>query len=75
MKLDPTDEMQQELVTELCIPLYQISSAGKMRVETKQELKKRGVDSPDIAEAFLMTLIRHSIKKKKNLEFPKLAIV
>jgi len=75
VSLDPDDEMQRELAVELSIPLYQISSAGKIRVESKQELKKRGVNSPDLAEALIMTFIRSSIKKNKHIELPRLAIV
>jgi phage terminase large subunit len=69
------NEDTQALITELCLPRYQISSAGKMRVESKQELKKRGIDSPDIAEAFLMTLLRHSNKARTPLKQPQLAII
>lgn len=75
VSLDKDNPKVHELISELCSPSYQINSNGKMRVETKQEMKKRGISSPDIAEAFLMTLIRTSAIKRKPLEMPKLAIV
>lgn len=34
---------------------YKITSSGKLQVESKEEIKKRGLPSPDIAEALLMT--------------------
>lgn len=43
------------LISELTTPLYSFTSSGKIVVESKDDLKKRGVRSPDLADAFLLT--------------------
>lgn len=48
----PEDEA---LIAELSTPTYAITSSGRLKVEGKDEMKKRGVDSPDIADAFCLT--------------------
>lgn len=45
----------QDLVAELTLPGYKLTSAGKIQVESKDDLKKRGVTSPDLADAFCLT--------------------
>lgn len=45
------DELRQELVA----PTYTFLSNGKLKVESKGELKKRGMRSPDIADALCLT--------------------
>ena len=37
------------------MPKYRYTSTGKLQVEAKDEMKKRGVRSPDLADAFIMT--------------------
>lgn len=44
------------LIEELSTPRYTFTSHGKILVERKEEMKKRGMPSPDIAEAFILTL-------------------
>ncbi len=44
-----------ELIAELTVPKYSITSANKLKVEGKDELKKRGVISPDKADAWNLT--------------------
>lgn len=41
---------------ELAVPRYTFMSNGKLKVESKADLKKRGVTSPDYADSFLLTL-------------------
>ena len=48
----PTDEV---LCAELATVRYSFSSSGKLRVETKDEMKKRGLRSCDLADAFVLT--------------------
>lgn len=43
------------LIAELTLPSYKVTSSGKIQVESKDELKKRGVISPDLADAFCLT--------------------
>jgi phage terminase large subunit len=42
------------LTAELTAPTYVFTSTGKMAVETKADMKKRGLRSPDLADAFLL---------------------
>lgn len=47
----------QELVQELCTPKYEVLGSGKIRVESKQDVKDRVLEkkSPDKADAFILT--------------------
>lgn len=49
----PKDE---SLFSELVSPRYSFSSTGKLKVESKQDMKKRGLPSPDRADAVILTL-------------------
>ncbi len=50
-----------ELIAELTLPKYEVTSGGKLKVESKDEIKKRGVISPDLADAFCLTFaVKHS---------------
>lgn len=46
--LDPNDE---EMATQLSSIRYKITSKGKIQIESKDDMKKRGVGSPDRADA------------------------
>lgn len=48
----PDDE---ELIGELTSAKYTITPAGKFAAESKKDMKERGLDSPDRADAFLNT--------------------
>ena len=48
-------EKSDELVAELTAPKYQERPSGKLKVESKDELRARGMRSPDLADAFLLT--------------------
>jgi len=43
------------LIGELSLPKYEILPNGKTKIESKDDLAKRGVRSPDLADAFIMT--------------------
>ena len=45
----------EELVGELVSVKYKITSSGKLQVESKDEMKKRAMRSPDLADAFILT--------------------
>jgi len=49
------DEMDLEFVAELTVPTYKPTSSGKFVVESKDDLKARGVNSPDLADSFIVT--------------------
>jgi hypothetical protein len=48
----PFDET---LIDELSQPTFEFLSSGKLKVEGKTEMKKRGLRSPDLADAFMLT--------------------
>lgn len=41
---------------QLAHPKYKINSSGKMKLESKEDMKKRGVSSPDVGDALALTL-------------------
>lgn len=43
------------LIAELSMPKYSFTSTGKIKVESKDEMKKRYPRSPDVADAFCLT--------------------
>lgn len=46
----------EDLMAELAAPRFKFSSSGKLQIESKDDLKKRGLRSPDIADAVVMTM-------------------
>lgn len=48
----PKDET---LVNELALVKFKYTANGKLQIESKEDIKKRGFDSPDVADAFIMT--------------------
>jgi hypothetical protein len=50
-KLPKLPELRQELVA----PTYTFTSSGKVKVEGKQEMKRRGMRSPDLADALCLS--------------------
>lgn len=50
-KIPANDDLRQELVA----PTYTFLSNGKLKVESKGEMKKRGMRSPDLADALCLT--------------------
>ncbi len=51
VKLPKDDDLRAELIA----PSYAFASNGKIKVESKSELKKRGMRSPDLADALCLT--------------------
>ena len=43
---------------ELANPKYKLTSTGKMQLESKEDMKKRGVKSPNVGDALALTLSR-----------------
>ncbi len=59
------------LIAELTAPTYTFSSTGKMVVESKADMKKRGLRSPDLADAFLLTFAGHERRKVERYRRPE----
>lgn len=53
---DVNKDLADRLQAELSVPTYRYTPGRKIKVEGKEELAARGVDSPDVADAFLLTL-------------------
>jgi phage terminase large subunit len=54
---DPADvPLIEKLIGELTAPTYDFTSLGKRKVESKADMKARGVPSPNLADAFLLSL-------------------
>jgi len=45
-----------QLLSELTSIRYSFTSSGKMKAESKDEMRKRGLGSPDLADAFCLTM-------------------
>lgn len=56
------DRLQAELST----AKYTITDRNKVKVESKQSMKDRGIDSPDLADAFLLTLYKAPVVIEKD---------
>lgn len=52
---DVTIPQDDALVAELVAPKYKIESSGKLKVESKDDMKKRGVRSPNKADSLCLT--------------------
>jgi hypothetical protein len=50
-----TLSLGQELANELSTPFYDFNRNGAVKVEGKKEMKKRGIPSPNIADALCIT--------------------
>lgn len=56
-------EDDEQTVAQLSSRKYGMTSNGKIKIEPKKEMKKRGLDSPDRADALALALYLGKIKK------------
>ena len=56
-------EDDEQTVAQLSSRKYAMTSNGKIKIESKKEMKKRGLDSPDRADALALALYLGKIKK------------
>lgn len=61
----------ERLKDELTLPQKSTSKRGLDIVESKDDIKKRGFNSPNIADAFIMGAVPHLVGKPKPLGFTK----
>jgi len=57
------------LRAELTAPTYRMSSSGKVIVESKDEMKARGLPSPDLADAFNLAIYARSRARRRVSSF------
>ncbi len=53
----------ETLIAELSLPKYKYTSRGRLKVESKDELKKRYPQSPDVADAFCLTFAGAAVSR------------
>ena len=46
---------------------YSITSNGKFKAEGKDSMKKRGLKSPDLADAFVLTFAGQAVRASGNM--------
>lgn len=57
----------EELIAELTTPSFSFMSNGKIKVESKEQMKKKGHNSPDLADALCLTFAsRHGFAKSNR---------
>lgn len=61
----------EELIAELTTPSFSFMSNGKIKVESKEQMKKKGHNSPDLADALCLTFAsRHGfVKSNRNYKW------
>lgn len=59
---------QEELINELTALRFKILSSGKFKAEGKDEMKKRGLRSPDLADAFILTFASQAMKAAGSVD-------
>ena len=67
------DEADEELAAQLSNLKYKVTSNGKIQVESKEDMKKRGVSSPDRADAVMLSFAEGDIEDAESLlagDFP-----
>ena len=58
-----------QLVHELAAPRFSFTSSGKIKIESKDELRKRGIKSPDLADAFCLTFATNAVAAAHGSRF------
>lgn len=56
-------EDDAETIAQLSVRKYTLTSSGRLEVESKKEMKKRGLDSPDRADALALSVYLGKVKK------------
>ena len=70
LSLARLDELTyQRLRAELTAPTYRMTSSGKVQIESKEELKARGLPSPDLADAFNLASHARSRARRRVASF------
>ena len=57
------------LIHELAAPRFAFTSSGKIKIESKDELRKRGIKSPDLADAFCLTFASNAVAAAHGSRF------
>jgi len=60
-KQDVRLDIDRQVLAQLASPSYKSDSSGRIQIEAKAEMKRRGVSSPDRAEAILLALYESKV--------------
>jgi hypothetical protein len=71
-KQDVTLAVDRKAIAQLTAPTYRANSSGRLQIESKADMKRRGVSSPDRAEALLLALFEPP--RKEPILAPPLSI-
>jgi hypothetical protein len=52
---------EADLISELVAPRYEFTSTGRMKLEGKDQMRRRGLASPDMADALAMTFAHDAV--------------
>ena len=63
------DKNLNNLIDELCAPRKEIDNNGRVKVESKKDLRKREIKSPNLADAFIIANSASMIKKRSFNEW------
>jgi hypothetical protein len=68
-----SEPVYARLRTELTSPTYRMTSSGKVQIESKDEMKARGLPSPDLADAFNLALYARARARRRVSSFGAVA--
>lgn len=76
LKVENNDDMTKDLCGELASPKYKYVLKGLLQLESKEDMTKRGIQSPDIADALALTYYfreggTDKIISAPHIEYPK----
>lgn len=62
------DNIREKFVNELVSPNQKFTSTGKVQIESKEEMRRRGVPSPNIADAMVLTFAQEGAVRLGSYE-------
>jgi len=65
ISIDSSIKNLEQLISELTVPRQDFDKAGRVKVESKDDLKARGVMSPNIADSCIMALSTQLVSSSK----------
>ncbi|WP_238353835.1 hypothetical protein [Paenibacillus sp. 23TSA30-6] len=63
------------LISQLATRKWRMTSKGKMILESKDDMKKRGLKSPDRADAFVLTFGEFLVEVPEHIMLPSIGSV
>ena len=66
-------DIDSQTLAQLSAPTYRANSSGKIQIESKDDMKRRGISSPDRAEAVLLALFEPPKLEEPDL-FPPISL-